>query len=192
VTGTNNNKTDDNDDKRNLEVTIFHDDASSIPRDAMRLEARGDRRGFVVVVDVAEEDMALQAVLPPTTGLVEDLVVETIGGGTRLMNPDANDRDDAHHTAMTRRRDGKEAEETFMMLVPKDEFFTSINVATVLVVIGMECGPKDLCDVRVTYVESRENHSRRRNVDYYYVRYRIVSVADSHFMPTLPSSSCTE
>jgi hypothetical protein len=104
VTGANNNKNDDNDDKRNLEVAIFHDDASSIPRDAMRLEARGDRRGLVVV-DVAEED---------TNGLVDLLVVETIGGGTRL-NPDAHDRDDAHHTAMTRRRHGKEAEETFMM-----------------------------------------------------------------------------
>jgi hypothetical protein len=120
VTGANNNKNDDNDDKRNLEVTIFHDDASSIPRDAMRLEARGDRRGFVVVVDVAEEDMTLQVVLPPTTGLV-DLVVETIGGGTRLMNPDANDRNDAHHTAMMKRRHGKESEETFMMLVTKAE-----------------------------------------------------------------------
>ena len=119
MTGTNNSKNDANDDKRNLEVTIFHDDASSIPRDAMRLEARGDRRGLVVVDNAAEEDMTLQVVLPPTTGLV-DLVVETIGGDTRLMNPDANDKDDAHHTAMTRRRHGKEAEETFMMLVPKE------------------------------------------------------------------------
>ena len=109
VIGTNNNKNDDNDDNRNLEVTTFHDDDSSNSRDAMRLETRGVRRVFV---PVDEGGTALVTV--PSTVLID--LVETISGGTKL-NPDANDREDAHHTARTRRRHGQEAEETFMMLV---------------------------------------------------------------------------